>query len=129
MLSCEKVRELFSGYYDGACEPGERAEVSAHFSRCVECPSEYSEFVRTLDIVHAIPAEEPSLDLWPEFSRRMDEIAAAERGSVPLRIRRRWDEALSSLSEGAILYTTTVAERTAHRLAKYLMRDPFAAED
>ncbi|MDR3709155.1 MAG: zf-HC2 domain-containing protein [Capsulimonadaceae bacterium] len=129
MLSCQQVRDEFTDYFDELIGPEERAYITNHLSQCAECAAEYGAFARTLEVIRAVPAEEPALDLWPEFARQMDEITSQERASVLLRVRRRWDEALARVSEGAILYTAGLADRTAQRLAKYLIHDPFRAKE
>jgi anti-sigma factor RsiW len=128
MLTCQQVRGQFSDYYDGALDD-EREQVADHIATCPACAAEYRSLVRTIDVIRAIPAEEPSIDLWQEFAPAFDAFEAEQKLTVRERVRRKWQLGLAQFSEGLILYTTQLAHRTTQRLAKYLISDPFSAKD
>ena len=129
MLSCEDVRSVLSDFYDDIPDSNEKTKIAHHLAQCPECAMEYRSFVRTLDVIRAIPDEEPVLDLWMEFSAKMDVVRAEEKQSLLIRLQRNWRRALAHFSEGAILYTTFLAQRTTDKLSRHLIRDPFSINE
>jgi len=128
MISCHQAREQFSDYYDGALV-ADRAEVSDHIAACPACAAEYRSLARTIEIIRAIPTEEPAMDLWQEFAPQLTAYEAEQKLTVRERIRRNWLQVVGRFSEGLILYTSQLAHRTTQRLGKYLISDPFSAKD
>ena len=126
MGNCDDFREEFSDFYDDALDPSMKARVAAHIATCPPCAAEYRSFVRTLEVIRAIPPDEPAIDLWAEFAPQMAEFEAEQKYGVAQRVRRQWATVVGRVSEGAILYTRGLADRTTRRLAKYLIHDPFS---
>lgn len=129
MVSCEEVQSQFSDFYDNALDRNAKSKLAAHLAQCPDCASQYRAFVRTLDIIRTIPENEPAIDLWPEFSVKMDEVIAEQKLSIRVRLQRSWYRAMGRFAEGVILYTTGLAQRTAERMAKYLISDPFSIKE
>jgi hypothetical protein len=81
-------------------------------------------FERTLSLLHRLPAQEPSLDLWREFAPKLAEYQAERRLPVWSRLRQSWMRMLSELSAGVILWTKALADRAQARCERYLLHDP-----
>jgi len=128
MLNCQQAKEQFSDYYDGALDVN-RADMQTHLAGCPSCAAEYRSLARTIEMIRAIPAEEPVLDLWPEFVPQLDAFEAEQKLGLRERLRRNWLLMMARLSEGIILYTTHMAQRASRGLGKYLIYDPFAAKE
>lgn len=128
MQSCNDISEEFSGFYDNSLNVEEKRKVAAHIATCPSCAAEYRSFARTLEVIRAIPAEQPTIDLWAEFAPIMEQVEADRKLGIGARAQRIWRQLLGGISEGAILYTTQLARRTNRRLAKYLTHDPFSAK-
>ena len=81
-------------------------------------------FERTLSLVHRLPAREPVLDLWREFTPRMAEYQAERKVASGQRLRTNWMRLLSQISAGVILWTHALASRAHARLERHLLHDP-----
>jgi predicted anti-sigma-YlaC factor YlaD len=126
MTRCEEIRESFSSYYDNTLTKEEKASVSEHLSQCMSCALAYQEFARTIEIIRAVPLEQPALDMWPEFALKMDEVEAQLKRGPAVRCRLAWEFLLGRLSEGVILYTRGIAGKISGRLSRYVIHDPFS---
>ncbi len=125
-MTRDEARSLFSEYLDDALDEPERTRLESYLAATPAARAELDSFARTLDVLHALPPREPSLDLWREFAPHMAEYQAERRLSLAQRLRTRWSHALSDLSAGLILWTHSLAARTHARLERYLLRDPLA---
>ncbi|HEY3332049.1 MAG TPA: zf-HC2 domain-containing protein [Capsulimonadaceae bacterium] len=129
MVSCDDIREEFSDFYDDRLDTDDKKRVAAHLGTCPRCSMEYRSFVRTLEVIRAIPAEQPVIDMWAEFAPQMDAYEAEQKFTLRERVRRWWLQIAGRISEGAILYTDGLAQRTTRRFSKYLTHNPFSAKD
>lgn len=59
-MSCKRARHLFAAYWDDELTQAEREWLESHFAACDACRAEYEALARTLELVGAIPREEPS---------------------------------------------------------------------
>jgi anti-sigma factor RsiW len=128
MGTCDDYREDFSDFYDNTLDTPTKAKVAAHLATCPPCASEYRSFVRTLEVIRAIPPDEPTIDLWAEFAPMMAEFEAEQKFNVFQKLARWGARFVGRASEGAIIFTRGLAERTTRRLSKYLIHDPFSSK-
>jgi len=110
---------FFSEYVDGTLDPDEKDQLQAYLAANPECAADLMRFSRTLSIVHRLPAHEPVLDLWAEFSPKLAGYLA-EKKQPGSRLAGKWAGFKSQLSAGLILYTQALAERTSARFGQYL---------
>jgi putative zinc finger protein len=60
-VTCQEIRELFSGRVDDALSAGERTQLDAHLATCAECTAEWQRFERTVGLLRAVgPARAPA---------------------------------------------------------------------
>src|SRR3569833_1028084 len=123
-MTSNEARSLFSEYIDGTIDDEQKDELQAFLAANPDSAAELMQFERTIPIIHRLPAQEPTLDLWAEFAPKMTEYLAEQKQSPMSRLRHQWDGLKSSVSEGMILWTHAVANRTQAQFGKYLMRDP-----
>jgi len=128
MGSCTDIREEFSAFHDNSLDAEMKKRVAAHVVSCPDCAAEYRSFARTLDVIRAIPVDEPVIDMWAEIAPHLDQIDAEKTLTLAARVRCWWLVAQAGLSEGAIMFTHRLAETTTKRFSKYLTRDPFSAK-
>jgi len=122
----DEARDLYSDFLDNALDDTRRARLLAFWNADPAARADFDVFARTLGVLHALPAREPSLDLWREFAPHMAAHQEGRRLSLPARAKRRWSQFRSELSAGMILWTHSLASRTHARLERYLLRDPLA---
>ena len=125
-MTRDEARSLYSDYLDNTLDASRRARLLAFWDTNAEAKADFDAFARTLRVLHALPAREPSLDLWREFAPHMAAFQAERRLSLPTRWKHRWSQFRSELSAGIILWTHTLASRTHARLERYLLHDPMA---
>lgn len=123
-MTRDEARDFYSDYLDNTLDDGNRARLLAFWKADPAAQADFEAFARTLDVLHALPAREPSLDLWREFAPHMAAHRAERNMSLPVRIKRRWSQFRSEVSAGVILWTHSLASRTHARLERYLLRDP-----
>ena len=123
-MTANEARSLFSEYVDGTIDEQEKDQLQAFLAANPDSAAELMQFERTLSIVHRLPAQEPTLDLWAEFAPKMTEYLAEQKRDPMSRVRNRFADLRSSVSEGMILWTHAIASRTQAQLGKYLLRDP-----
>lgn len=123
-MTANDARSLFSEYIDGTLDEQRKDELQAFLAANPESAAELMQFERTLSIVHRLQAEEPTLDLWAEFAPKMTEYMAEQKQDPIRRLRHRWANLRSSVSEGIILWTHAIAARSQAQFGKYLLRDP-----
>jgi len=120
----DEARELYSDYLDNLLDDARHARLLALWDADPAARADFDAFARTLSMLHALPAREPSLDLWREFAPHMAAHRADRKMSLPARAKQRWSQFCSELSAGLILWTHSLASRTHARLERYLLRDP-----
>jgi len=54
-VTCDRARELLSGYLDGELDPAERQELERHLAECPGCSEELKALRKTVDLVRALP--------------------------------------------------------------------------
>jgi anti-sigma factor RsiW len=123
-VTTNEAKSLFSEYVEGTLDEEEKDQLQAFLASNPDSAAELMQFERTLSIVHRLPMEEPTLDLWAEFAPKMTEYQAEQKTDPIRRLRHKWADLRSSVSEGMILWTHAVAARTHAQLGKYLLRDP-----
>lgn len=125
-MTRDEARALYSDYLDDALDAEDRARLLAFWEANAGMRADYDVFARTVRVLHALPAREPSLDLWREFAPHMAAHQEERRRSLPARAQHRWSQFRSELSAGVILWTHSLASRAHTRLERYLLRDPLA---
>jgi anti-sigma factor RsiW len=125
MSRCEEIRDDFSGYFDNTLSLESKKEVSHHLSRCMACSAEYRGFARTIEVIRAIPKDQPVMDLWPEFAVKMSQVEAERKCGPIVAARKQWAYFIARLSEGVILYTHAAAAKAWRRFSRYVINDPF----
>jgi len=123
-VTANEARSLFSDYIDGTIDAEQKDQLQAFLAANPDSAAELMQFERTISIVHRLPVQEPTLDLWAEFAPKMTEYLAEQKQDPMARVRHKWADLRSSVSEGMILWTHAVANRTQLQLGKYLLRDP-----
>lgn len=123
-MTANEARALFSEYVDGSLDDVRKDRLQAFLAANPESAAELMQFERTLSIVHRLPPQEPTLDMWAEFSPKMTEYLAEQKMDPIRRLRHQWTNLRSSVSEGIILWTHIMAARSRTHLGKYLLRDP-----
>lgn len=127
-MTHEDARALYSEYVDGTLGDGERDEMQAFLAQNPDAAAELIGFERTLSVLHRLPPQEPSLDLWQEFAPKLAEWQAERRQHPWLRLKQGWMGLMSQLSAGMILWTHALASRTHARFERYLMHDSLPLE-
>ncbi len=127
-MTRDEAGEFYSEFLDGTLSDADTARLRALWDRDPAARADFDTFARTLNVLHALPPREPSLDLWREFAPHMAAYRAEMRMSVAGRFRRRWSQFCSELSAGLILWTHSLASRTHSRLERYLLRDPLTRD-
>lgn len=125
-MTRDEARDLYSDYLDNTLDDVRRARLLALWDADPAARADFNAFARTLSMLHALPAREPSLDLWREFAPHMAAHQAERRLSLWARAKWRWSQFRSELSAGVILWTHSLASHTHARLERYLLRDPLA---
>ena len=129
MSTCKHALHNLADYHDGTL-PGQEAQaVAEHLAGCDACTATDRDLRRTVSLLNHLPMPEPRLDLWPEFSTKMDAIEPEMRLSPALRVKMWWRRGMAHIAEGLVLYTHALADRTLARMERHLIRDPFQAID
>ena len=129
MSHCKHIVQQLSDFQEGALSAKAHQEVVEHLAGCAECSLADRNLRRTVKLLTHMPMPEPRLDLWGEFSVKMAAFEEEQRMGVARRLVLYWHHAISSLAEGAVLYTHAVAHRTLANMERYLVRDPFQVID
>lgn len=119
-MTREEATAKFSDYLEHDLSPSERDQLQAYLA---EHPGDAAELIaleRTLSVLHRLPPQEPSLDLWHALVPEIEQLRAERRLSVPLRLRGQWSIFVASVSEGVILWTHALARRAHHHFAPHL---------
>lgn len=119
-MTREDVRARFSDYLENALSPKERDQMQAYLAQDPIVAAEMITFERTLTLLHRLPAQEPSLDLWRTLVPEIEALRAERKQSLPLRLRGQWSVLAASVSEGVILWTDALARRAHHRFSPHL---------
>ena len=79
-MSC-KLEEELTAYVDGELDPSDARTVRAHLAGCADCRATEALLRRTVQVLEALPAFEPSLGLRRAVLNRVDTTRApfAER--------------------------------------------------
>jgi predicted anti-sigma-YlaC factor YlaD len=62
-LPCEEVRKHASDFMDGAVRPAILERIKAHLAMCDGCTSFFNTLRSTLDLLKAMPREQPPVSL------------------------------------------------------------------
>lgn len=122
-MTREEATAKFSDYLEHELSPPERDQLQAYLA---EHPGDAAALIaldRTLSVLHRLPPQEPSLDLWDALVPEIEQLRAKRRQSLPLRLRGSWSVFVASVSEGVILWTHALARRAHHHLAPHLHAD------
>lgn len=120
-MTRDEARGLYSEYLEDALDAATRDKMQAFLASEPECASEVFELARTLSLLHRLPPREPTLDLWREFAPQVEAYRAERRLSLRARLRLHWSLLVSQISEGVILWTHALAQRTHYRLNRHLL--------
>ncbi len=123
-MTHEEARSLYSDYLDNQLDGETRDELQAFLAKTPDAAAELIGFERTLSLLHRLPPQEPSLDLWREFAPKLAAYQAERRLGLRRRLQQNWMRMLSELSAGLILWTHALADRTQARMERYLLQDP-----
>ncbi len=119
-MTREEARAKFSDYLEHELSPSERDQMQAYLADQPDAAAELIALERTLSVLHRLPPQEPSLDLWHALVPEIEQLRAGRRQSLPLRLRGQWSIFVASVSEGVILWTHALARRAHHHLAPHL---------
>ena len=119
-MTREEARAKGSDYLEHALSPLERDQMQAYLADHPDAAAELIGLDRTLSVLHRLPQQEPSLDLWHALVPEVEAVRAERRQSLPLRLRGSWSLFVASVSEGVILWTHALARRAHHHLAPHL---------
>jgi anti-sigma factor RsiW len=108
MMNCAEINELLSEYLDKTLDENRTDEVRRHISACVECRAELEDLRKTLNVVHALPREEPITDLWQEFAPKVAGIQAEMRLSP---VRRYISSLSTAITTGWSIFSDVVRTR------------------
>ena len=131
-MTRDEARAMYSDYLEDALDAATRDEMQAFLAREPDCASEMIGLERTMALLHRLPPREPTLDIWREFAPRAEAFRAERRLHVRERLRLHWGMMVSQVSEGVILWTHALAERSRFRLGRHLRHDawqPFHARN
>lgn len=123
-MTHEQARILYSDYLDNLLDQATRDELQAFLAETPAAAAELIGFERTLSLLHRLPQQEPSLDLWREFAPKLAAYQAERRLGLWRRMHQNWRRMMSELSAGMILWTHALADRTQARFERYLLHDP-----
>jgi len=123
-VTAEQARELYSEYLGNRLDAKTKDELQAFLAQTPECAAEFMQFERMLSLLHQTPPREPTIDLWPEFAHRVEEYAAERHLTPAQKFKLGWEEFVSSLSAGMILWTHALAAHTWRKLEPHLLNDP-----
>lgn len=122
-MTREEAQAKGSDYLEHALSPSERDQLQAFLADQPDAAAELIALERTLSLLHRLPPQEPSLDLWRELIPEIEQLRAERKLSLPLRLRGQWSIFVASVSEGVILWTHALARRAHHHLAPHLHAD------
>jgi anti-sigma factor RsiW len=92
-MNCERLDHLLSAYIDGDLPSGLNRRVSDHLDACERCQQTLVEQQRSHRLLDA--GRRPvSIDLWPEFERRL-QLEALRVSSAPRGLRRLYEPIVS----------------------------------
>ncbi|MBN2207257.1 MAG: zf-HC2 domain-containing protein [Candidatus Aminicenantes bacterium] len=74
-MTCDAIRDLFSGLLDGELPAAERARIEAHLTACADCRELWTLLVENRDALAAFPEVEPS----PALQARLAAVVAPRR--------------------------------------------------
>ena len=123
-MTANEARSLFSEYVEGSLDVHEKDELQAFLAANPDSAAELMQFERTLSAIHQLPPHEPTLDMWTDFAPKLAAYQAEAKMDPSERLRHRWADFRSTMSEGVILWTHALATRTQARFGKYLLRNP-----
>lgn len=63
-MTCERIEELLSAYFEGELAAGERAEFEAHLAACPDCAALAGAMRETMTAAASFPEVEPSAALF-----------------------------------------------------------------
>ncbi len=119
-MTREEAQAKFSAYLEHHLSAKDRDRMQAYLADQPDAAAELIALERTLSLLHRLPPQEPSLDLWRELLPEIEAVRAARRQSLPLRLRGQWSVFVASVSEGVILWTHALAHRAHHSFAPHL---------
>ncbi len=122
-MTREEARAKGSDYLEHALSPPERDQMQAYLADHPDAAAELIALDRTLFLLHRLPPQEPSLDLWHALVPEIEQLRAERRQSLPVRLRGQWSIFAASISEGVILWTHALAHRAHHHFAPHLHVD------
>jgi hypothetical protein len=93
-MSCFEVRELFSGYLDGAISGREMQALSAHLESCAECNSEFDAWRGVQQVLGAVGTVKAPADLGLQLRLAISHESARRQGHWWDVITSRWDNVL-----------------------------------
>lgn len=107
-MDCREARELMSDYLEQYLVQQDEAGFDEHLRDCGACRQELAELKETLSVVRGLPRQEPVSDLWAEFAVKAAEVRG-EAGLGPIgKVRLYFARLFDALSEGWMIFTTTV---------------------
>ncbi len=119
----EDAQAKFSDYLENALSPPERDQMQAYLAQNPDDAAELIALERTVSLLHRLPPQEPSLDLWHALVPEIEQLRAGRKQSLPQRLRGQWSIFAASVSEGVILWTHALARRAHHAFAPHLHPD------
>jgi anti-sigma factor RsiW len=133
-VSQDFVLERLSDYVEGNLSPSEQETIAQYLTRdtpeAKAAAQEANDLARMLTVLHnRVPRREPTLDIWREFNPKMQHYLQEEKMSVGDRVKLRAGQFLSNVAAGTILFTHAIAVNTESKMKKYLVEDPFEADE
>lgn len=119
-MTREEAQAKGSDYLEHALSPPERDQMQAYLADHPDDAAALIALDRTLSVLHRLPPQEPSLDLWHALVPEIEQLRAERKLSLPLRLRGSWSIFAASVSEGVILWTHALARRAHHHFAPHL---------
>lgn len=71
-MKCDKIQEMFTDYWAGALDPGDKAQFESHLAACESCRTELENLNHLWNNLRAIPDEEPSPALQKRFNAMLE---------------------------------------------------------
>jgi len=93
-MSCEQVREMFSGYLDGAISGREMQALSAHLADCADCGTEFEAWREVQQVLGAVGQVKAPSDLGLQLRLAISHENARRQGHWWDAISSRWDNML-----------------------------------
>lgn len=126
---CERIRPYLQGKIDSPEDASEGTWIDEHLAECAACRGEFERTRAMLGLLHSLPRREPVLDLWREMEPALAEARRERRMGPVARLRARFARFASNAAAGAIVFTDQVARNTDSALRRFLVQDPFLAEE